>query len=133
MTSTSEAAAVAAFRRLPDLVNGDCWLVHRGRTLTTECLIGIGAVSFDVSIASGRIAACEIGPRLMRCWSFAVRGTLPAWVGLWRRVPEPGWHDLFALTKRGEAVIEGDLRPLMAHLQYIKDVLAAPRRIFAEA
>jgi hypothetical protein len=45
-------------------------------------------------------------------------------------MPKPGWHDLFALTKRGEAVLEGDLHPFMAHLQYFKDVLALPRQRF---
>jgi hypothetical protein len=42
-------------------------------------------------------------------------------------VPKPGFHDLLALTKRGEAVLEGDLHPFIAHLQYFKDVLALPR------
>ena len=44
-------------------------------------------------------------------------------------MPEPGWHDLFALTKRGAAAIEGDLRPLLQNLQYFKDLLALPRRL----
>ena len=44
-------------------------------------------------------------------------------------IPEPGWHDLFALTKRGAASIEGDLRPLLQNLQYFKDLLALPRRL----
>ena len=45
----------------------------------------------------------------------------------WRPEPRPGWHDLLALTKRKQAVLEGDLHPFMAHLQYFKDVLALPR------
>ena len=32
------------------------------------------------------------------------------------------------LTKRGEAVLEGDIHPFMANLQYFKDVLALPRQ-----
>jgi hypothetical protein len=44
-------------------------------------------------------------------------------------MPEPGWHDLFALVRRGCASVEGDLQPLMANLQYVKDLLALPRRI----
>ena len=43
----------------------------------------------------------------------------------------PGFYDLLALTKRGEAVLEGDLHPFMTHLQYFKDLLALPRRDFA--
>ena len=42
-------------------------------------------------------------------------------------MPEPGWHDLLALTKRGAARIDGDCS--VSHLQYFKDLLAAPRRL----
>ena len=48
-------------------------------------------------------------------------------------MPEPGWHDLLALTKRGAARIDGDLQPLLANLQYFKDLLATPRRLASEA
>ena len=50
-----------------------------------------------------------------------------AWAEYWQPAPRPGWHDLLALTKRREAMLEGDLHPFMAHLQYFKDVLALPR------
>ena len=66
----------------------------------------------------------------MRSWRFSYRATSAAWTEYWQPMPKPGWHDLFALTKRGEAVLEGDLHPFMAHLQYFKDVLALPRRQF---
>jgi hypothetical protein len=49
----------------------------------------------------------------------------------WQAAPRPGFHDLLALTKRGEAMLEGDLHPFMTNLQYFKDVLALPRRDFA--
>ena len=127
-----EAAAAAAFERLPALVNGNEILVRRGRFLTTECLVAIGEIPFYVSISEGRIARMERGPRLMRPWIFAVRGSASAWNKFWQPVPEAGWHDLFALTKRGEASLEGDLRPLMANLQYMKDVLAAPRSLSSD-
>jgi hypothetical protein len=42
-------------------------------------------------------------------------------------VPAPGFHDLVALTRGGHAHVEGDLRPLMANLRYVKDVLTLPR------
>ena len=37
------------------------------------------------------------------------------------------------MTKRGAARIDGDLQPLLANLQYFKDVLAIPRRLASEA
>ena len=39
----------------------------------------------------------------------------------------------YQLSPRGEAVLEGDLHPFMAHLQYFKDLLALPRQRFAAA
>ena len=42
--------------------------------------------------------------------------------------PAPGWHDLFALLRRGDVKFEGDQRVLMAYLLYVKLVLAAPRK-----
>jgi hypothetical protein len=68
----------------------------------------------------------------MRPWVFAFRASIEAWDRFWQPMPEAGWHDIFALMKRGEASVEGDLRPFMANLQYIKDLLAAPRSLFKE-
>ena len=124
-------AAARAFERLPELVNGDAWLVQRGRFLTTDCVIQVGPVPFNLSIAAGRIAALERGPRLMHAVTFSVRASARAWLKFWQPIPEPKWHDLFALTRYGEATVEGYLFPLMANLQYMKDVLAAPRRLVA--
>ncbi|HUI17848.1 MAG TPA: hypothetical protein VL244_09300 [Alphaproteobacteria bacterium] len=128
--SDADAHAAATFAQLPALANADAWLVQRGRHLSTECLIEIGAVPFYASIAAGRIAALERGPQLMRPWRFAIRASARSWLGFWQPVPLPGSHDLLALAKRGELRLEGDLAPLMANLQYFKDLLAAPRRLF---
>jgi len=57
-----------------------------------------------------------------------VRGSAQGWAALWQDPPPPGWHDIFALTKRGEMALEGNLHPLMANLQYFKDVVALPRK-----
>ena len=65
----------------------------------------------------------------MRGSAFTVRATDEAWTRYWAPVPDPGWHDLFALSKRGVASMEGDFRPLLQHLQYFKDLLALPRRL----
>src|SRR6266852_5055821 len=69
------------------------------------------------------------------CWasvtpnySFALRAPRDEWEAFWKRIPEPGHNDIFALFKRGKLSIEGDLHPFMANLLYIKDVLAAPRK-----
>ncbi len=66
----------------------------------------------------------------MRSWRFAYRASPAAWAEHWQSAPRPGFHDLLALTKRGEADLEGDLHPFIANLQYFKDVLALPRQNF---
>jgi hypothetical protein len=113
---------------VPRRVNADAHLVWRGRTLNARCLVQIGAKPFLLEIEAGRVGNCRSELPLPGSWDFAVRGSVQAWAGLWQDPPPAGWHDIFALSKRGEMSFEGNLQPFMAHLQYIKDVLALPRR-----
>ena len=122
---TGEIARV--MENLPGWVNGDAALVRRGRFVEVDCLIEAGGVPFYLSIREGRITRMERGPALMRPWRFCIGVSAEGLRRFWAPVPEPGWHDLFALTKRGEAVLEGDLGPLMANLRYFKELLATPR------
>jgi hypothetical protein len=114
--------------RLADLVNGNVDLVRRGRYLSTTFLVETGATAWLVTVHEGRVEKLERGPFLMRAWTFAVRAPESAWTKFWEPMPAAGFHDIFAMAKGGHATVEGDLRPLMANLRYIKDVLAAPRR-----
>jgi hypothetical protein len=128
----AEAAAddlASTIEKLPTLVNADAALVRRGRSLTVDVLLEVGATPYYVSIVGGRIDRIERGPQVMRSWSFAIRGDARAWRQFWQPFPPPHFHDIFALAKRGHFRLEGDLYPLMAHLLYFKDVLAAPRRL----
>jgi hypothetical protein len=118
----------AVLDHLADLVNDDAGLVRRGRYLSTTFLVETGTTAWLVTVHEGRVTKLERGPFLMRAWSFAVRASEDAWRRFWAPVPAAGWHDLFAMTKGGHATVEGDLRPLMANLRYVKDVLAKPRR-----
>ena len=102
-------------------------LIRRGRWLDVACRVDVGAEPFFLAIRDGALAALDRGPRLMRSTAFAFRATDEAWTAFWKPIPEPGWHDLFALTKRGAASMDGDLRPLLQNLQYFKDLLALPR------
>ena len=117
------------FERLPELVNGDDWLVRRGRFFNGGVKVEIGDVPFHVEIAAGRIAELHRGKVLMRSVVLRVSATPEAWAKHWQEMPEPHFHDLMAMMKAGHAVIDGEVQPLMANLQYLKDVLAAPRRL----
>jgi hypothetical protein len=122
-----QAEIIAAFAGLPALLDADATLVARGCRLNVACLLGPKDHPFHVSFAAGRIVEMAPAPILMRSWCFSYRASPGAWAEFWKPVPRPGWHDLLALTKSGEAVLEGDLLPFMTHLQYFKDVLALPR------
>lgn len=114
--------------KLAEWVNHDAALVRRGRFLTMTFLVEVGETAYLVTVIEGRVHRVERGPFLLRSWTFAVRAPADVWQRFWEPVPAPGYHDLFALTKGGLARLEGNLQPLMANLQYLKDVLAAPRR-----
>ena len=72
-------------------------------------------------------------PKTMPSWRFGYTASRQAWIEYWCPEPKPGWHDLLALTKRGEANLVGDLYPFMTHLQYFKDLLALPRSLSGHA
>lgn len=120
---------IQRFERLADLLAADLDLRRRGRWVDTECRVEIGSEPFHLAIRGGELEEFARGARLMGSVAFSIRGSDEAWQRHWQRVPEPGWHDLFALTKRGVAAIDGDLRPLLQNLQYFKDLLALPRRL----
>ena len=123
----SPAAVVAAFSKIPELLADHPALAARGRWLDVDCLLGPTTQTYHVAIRAGQIVEMTPAPVLMRSWRFAYRATPAALAAYWQRNPPAGWHDLLALTKRGQATLEGDLHPFMTHLQYFKDLLALPR------
>jgi len=115
-----------ALSALPALLNADAAHVHRGRHFTGAILIGVGDMEAVLRIESGRIVAVDQGGAGA---DFGVRGAEAAWQAHWQPVPAPGHHDLMAALKAGTMTVEGDRRRLMAHLQWLKDIMAAPRRL----
>ncbi|MBI1396997.1 MAG: hypothetical protein GC151_13555 [Betaproteobacteria bacterium] len=101
-------------------------LGRRVPLLTTRALVAVDAEDTHLDFTQGRVTVREHVP-LLHPWDFAIRGSAAAWAALWVPVPEPGWHDLFALSKRGEMRFEGHLHPFLAHLQFFKDLLSLPR------
>lgn len=128
-SSAATESAIAAFEALPRLVDADPDLVRRGRFLTCDFEIGVSGTPLMVSIVNGRVASVTRGPFLLRSATFALRADAETWLKLLKPVPDPGTHDLMALSKVGLARIEGNLQPFMANLQYIKDIVTAPRAL----
>jgi hypothetical protein len=114
------------FERLPQVVNGDPAIVRWGRHMNATFMLEADA-QYLVTIRAGRIESVERGPFVMRPWAFAIRAKRECWEQFLRKTPEPGWHDLFALLRRGDVKFEGDQRVLWAYLLYIKLALQALR------
>ena len=97
------------------------------RPVHVDMLVQFDDVPVIVRIRDGRVAEIVEKGVALQSWDFAVKGTADGWNRFWLATPPAGWHDLLALKKRGAFIIEGHLHPLMAHLQFIKDLLASPR------
>ena len=115
--------------RIAQLVNEDAAIVRWGRHMNETFMVEVGEQQYLLAVHGGLIQSVDKGPFVMRPWRFAIRAKAECWQKFWQKIPAPGWHDLFALLRRGEVVFEGDQRVLMAHLLYLKLVLAAPRRL----
>jgi hypothetical protein len=120
-----------ALEALPQLAASDRFLVWRGRFLTGTFLLEAGSQPYFLGIESGRLVEAAPGPILMRSWDFALRADAEAWVQHWQAMPRPGFHDIFAMSRLGRLRMEGSLHPLVANLQFIKDLVALPRRLAA--
>jgi hypothetical protein len=129
MVQPDDASIASTFEKLPKLLDSDSALLRAGRLLNVDCLLGSSDLPFLVCIRAGRIGEMSAVPKTMPSWRFGYTASPQAWIEYWRPEPKPGWHDLLALTKRGEAHLVGDLYPFMTHLQYFKDLLALPRSL----
>jgi hypothetical protein len=112
---------------LAHLVNQDPAIVRWGRRMDETFMIEVGDTQYLLTVHDGKLQVAK-GPFTQRSWRFAIRASRESWEKFWQKPPAPGWHDLFGLLRRGDVKFEGDQRVLMAYLQYVKLVLAAPRK-----
>ncbi len=115
--------------RLAEIVNEDVALVRRGRYFSDTFMLEVGETQILIEVREGRIVCVETGPFVMRSWTFAIRATEEVWQRFWEKPPRPGYHDIFALLRHGRIALDGELQPMMANLLYVKEVIAAPRRL----
>ena len=127
-SSTDEPAIVARLQAAMHPSTLPSRLRERGAALQARCLVGIGSQRRLLIVDRGEVSMTTIA-RPLTPSNFSLLGSVAAWTAYWQPMPEPGWHDLLALAKRGEITIEGDLLPFMTHLQFWKDLLALPRAV----
>ena len=116
----------AIFQRLPEAANSRPELVRMGRFCNTEFLVEVGERTFQITVEAGRVTGVRRGVLMMRAWRFAIRAGEDAWREFWSPIPRPGFNDIFAMTSRGHAKIEGDVGPLLQNLRYLKELLRLP-------
>ena len=114
--------------RLAEAANADALARRWGRAMTGTFMVEVGVEQWLVEVREGVVERVRKGPFTMPGWRFAIRAPREAWDKFWQPLPEPGWHDLFGLLRRGDARIEGDVRFAMAHMLFLKLMLSAPRR-----
>jgi hypothetical protein len=116
-----------SIQRLPELANGDAWLIHRGRFLDVTLMLEVGDEQHLVRVREGRIASVEHGPFVMPRWTFALRASAQDWDAFWSASPPPGFHDLIAMMKFKRLRLDGDAYPFMTNIRYFKDLLGCLR------
>lgn len=117
------------FTTVRDKVNDNDHLRHLGRYCSTELMLQSGEQCVHLVIEHGRVLEIVKGPLHMRAWQFALRAEPQAWNEFWQPLPAVGYQDIFAMSRFGRLLIDGDIGPLLADLRYIKEVLAMPRHI----
>lgn len=114
--------------RLHALRHADDRLVGQGRLVRAKVLIEAGGQAAIITITDGAVTAIANAKELvMPAWTFALRASESEWAQFWEPVPRPGHNDLFALLRRKQLRIEGDIYPFMSNLFYFKALLALPR------
>ncbi len=127
MTSLPKGADTAVDARMAQRYAQAVRGFSRPRRFSADIRVRFGDTPVLASVREGRVAAAEIARGPLASWDFSLSAGADAWTRFWQPVPEAGWHDIFALSKRGAMAIEGNLQPLMANLQYVKDLAAAGR------
>ena len=114
--------------RVSALRQADGRLIAQGRLVRVKMLIEADEQAALVTVVDGSVTAIANANQLvMPAWTFALRAPAPEWAEYWQPNPRPGHHDLFALLRRKQLRLEGNIHPFMCNLFYFKALLALPR------
>lgn len=98
-----------------------------GRGLDCTWLLEVGEEAWLLVVRGGAVTEVRPGPFVMRAYDLALRIAPDGWAAFMAADPEPGWHDLMGLRRKGKLFAEGDLALFFAHLQWFKAALALLR------
>lgn len=115
-------------KALPAAYEDDAALKHKARSANFRCRLVTENGDYLIAMNQGALDDVVRAAGPMVPSDFAFHADKDAWATHWQPVPPPEYHDIFAMTRAGHLTILGDFKPLMTHLQVVKDVLALPRR-----
>jgi hypothetical protein len=104
-------------------------LQRLGLLFCETVLIDIDGEEYYLTFRDGMVTAIARGPSRKTPWRFALRTDAAALAAFWQPVPQPGFHDIFALAKIGRARIDGDILTLVKNLRFFKEFMALGREI----
>jgi hypothetical protein len=114
--------------RVSALRKADDRLIAQGRLVRAKMMIEAGDQAAIVTIVDGSVTGiANANANVMPAWTFALRAPAVEWAQFWQPAPRPGHHDLFALLRRKQLRLEGEIHPFMSNLFYFKALLALPR------
>ena len=123
----------AILEQLPEAANACPSLARVGRYCDVEFLREIGEQAFQIKVQAGRVTGLHPGPFKMLTWRFAIRAGESVWREFRSPAPKPGFNDIFAMTSRGFATIEGDVGPLLQNLRCLKELVELHRTMRMQA
>jgi len=127
MTGSQTAAGAQLLQRF----RAQALSFSKPRLFSADILLQFADLPVIVRVREGHVTEIVEHRVPLQTSDFSIKGTEQGWTKFWQSMPPAGWHDIFALNKRKEFTIEGNLQPLMAHLQYVKDLLACAREVTA--
>ena len=115
------------FTRLTQTAGPDSPLARMAPGLDWSLMLQAGERDYAVTIRDGAVTQVTAGPFVLPSWQTRLSASAEEWAAFLQPIPQPGHHDIIALLRRGAIRFDGDLHPLMAHLYYVKRLLASLR------
>lgn len=102
--------------------------LHRiGALFCDTVLLKIDGDEFYLTFSKGRLESIATGPSKKIPYQFGLSTDAEALTLFWRKIPSPGFHDIFAMAKIGRLEFSGDILRLVKNLRFFKEFLALGR------
>ncbi len=111
-----------SYQTLIENLNDDPELSRRGKFYSTRLAIWDGDTCTNFEIEDGRVVDINNEDNQQAVFKFIAGRDV--WEKFREAEPPPGFHDLSAMIDRGHLKIEGDVRPWLFNMLYIKRLIS---------